>query len=194
MSRFPLPMRVRILFVSCSIASLLFICTSGALIRSYFVSDEIKWFRLSERASTRTDPPSDLYWVRELSIGAGRLCFARSGEYVSPSDIPAGHWRRGPVHPVLIVNQSFWAGYGFDHFGTLLDERWVFPLWPAPCLALCVTILLIWRLRKNWQRHRFSYELRCLSCGYDLRATPHRCPECGWPIPNEGTSVCGAKP
>ncbi|HEX4793472.1 MAG TPA: hypothetical protein VH370_06755 [Humisphaera sp.] len=52
----------------------------------------------------------------------------------------------------------------------------VFPHW-APAIAFSVlpAIRLIGVARR---RNRFSAG-HCPSCGYDLRATPERCPECG---------------
>jgi hypothetical protein len=57
------------------------------------------------------------------------------------------------------------------------------PEWPgnlanAGLAALLIVSLLFYdfrRLRKE-TRERFGL---CLTCGYDLRATPDRCPECG---------------
>ncbi|MGA2499839.1 MAG: hypothetical protein ABSH20_19045 [Tepidisphaeraceae bacterium] len=57
--------------------------------------------------------------------------------------------------------------------------RWCI-LWIPQWLP--VGLLSIWpatRLRtlvRRWRRHRKG---QCLECGYDLRATPERCPECG---------------
>jgi hypothetical protein len=50
------------------------------------------------------------------------------------------------------------------------------PYW-LPCLATAV-LPATWLQRRWRRRNRFGPGF-CPSCGYDLRATPHRCPECG---------------
>ena len=56
------------------------------------------------------------------------------------------------------------------------DYSFTVPYW----LLLAAAILLPgFALLSAWRRsHRLKLGL-CLACGYDLRATPDRCPECG---------------
>jgi len=51
-------------------------------------------------------------------------------------------------------------------------------------IALWLFLLAIWSRRVSifLRKRRLNYRQRhglCLVCGYDLRATPDRCPECG---------------
>jgi hypothetical protein len=86
-----------------------------------------------------------------------------------------------------LYSESFnrW-GFGFHRTKTRLGGAWRFgdrsllilyvPFW-FPVL-ITVPMPTYWAVRTLLQR-RHSREGLCPSCGYDLRATPGRCPECG---------------
>ena len=56
------------------------------------------------------------------------------------------------------------------------------PPWGWACMfPLAFLVALAWRAVElpRARRARRRYDMRCERCAYDLRATPHRCPECG---------------
>jgi hypothetical protein len=102
----------------------------------------------------------------------------------------------GPIHPWgmqgsvvnltpdgYFGNAPLWLGFGRNDFPpttshgqTSVQHCAVAPAWPA---AVALALLpLLWLVQTTRRRRRVRMGC-CLTCGYDLRATPERCPECG---------------
>ena len=175
----------------CWFSLLLFIAALGMWARARYVSDT--WASASRSGN---DVNQVEEWRIECAGGGVRLSrtqyfqgylgplfdFAHAEE--PPRDQPEAlvvDWKGSP-------NQwhiwQFWCAgrfaFGKENFGGVFSSWGVtVPLWflaavfgIPPCLGA-----LAWR-RRRMRAHR-RREGMCERCGYDIRASPERCPECG---------------
>jgi hypothetical protein len=98
------------------------------------------------------------------------------------------------IHYATVGDRAF--GFGVSHEDHLTksrhDEYWTLSLPAWFVMLLCAILPAIWFGRQRRSARRRHQGL-CPTCGYDLRATPDRCPECGTQVtPAELRSAEGA--
>jgi hypothetical protein len=175
-----------ILFNTLTVLSLvLFITTVFLWMRSYSVEDTLMppsavpgWGALStgrgRLAFVRahfTDPAKEMRRVTPESQGVTSRVTSRRIRWYYESNTPRQyHWLKSSPTDLRLAGFAYQRG-----IVNLWDLRVVtLPLW-AVTLALSVLPMLgIRRVLRRRQRRGC-----CRRCGYDLRATPERCPECG---------------
>jgi hypothetical protein len=118
---------------------------------------------------------------RDIDVDGGKLLLTVYGsdglDGLAPG--PAIHWGR-PVrfYDDRLPPSSFFFGrviHRNGERGTLV----ALPMWfVATVLSVAPAVAFQQHARRR-ARARRSSAGRCASCGYDLRATPDRCPECG---------------
>jgi hypothetical protein len=99
------------------------------------------------------------------------------------SDSGAGQWwnRLGFAHDIAVNPAPVAATGGTAGPGggaSVVSWQASAPLWAA--VLVLIPLPLTWLNQWSTRRHRARSGL-CPTCGYDLRASPERCPECGTP-------------
>jgi hypothetical protein len=165
----------RLFTFSSALLLLLCMAATGLWVRSYWTADAWGWSREKKviqaglaRGRLRVDTT---LLGDEGGTWSSAWTFAHAA-YPAPRDPPTSRL------PATVWNLGFAAVH--QSRPRQFDSRLVLvPLW-LPTLTLAA---LSWSFRRFAQHLLRQDRLRarhCPSCNYDLRATPDRCPECGW--------------
>ena len=166
----------------------LLLLLAGVWVRSYFVTDEFYWQRLSHQSPTGT------YSQLRLRTGRGGFgihFFSYSSDYLlyqsdEPSNLFWPVWETAASAPLFDAHgQGVLNRLGFRYldvpFPTNATEKVLDREWDAPLWSFCILLGIFptWRYRNLRQRRRDARKGLCTQCGYDLRATPDCCRNAG---------------
>jgi hypothetical protein len=179
----------RYLFTLCSAVSLLLCVTVCALWgRSYGVSDDLAWIVQHETQQERSRRQTRFgIGMVDGEIHVGRGSRTWNPEFGTFDLEPAFSWStRANESRFTVPGASFWRRLGFSYqrtrsFSSILSYSFnsddvVLPFW-AIAVATALLPACFVAARRTARRHcRLSL---CPICGYDIRASPERCPECG---------------
>lgn len=200
---------IRRLFTSASVASLLICVTVIVLwVRSYSHCDSVGLERVEVLPNGQRRQvlravntcPSVIYFVWSSFPGSAPLAGVRrekshanflgfEARNLSQPIWRNATWDSGVVRQYFrwkFLRIAWWStgrlalpGGGWQDHRAIVVPDWL--------LVSVLLILPILRVRRfGFDRQRFRRELgQCTGCGYDLRASTDRCPECGAPITAE---------
>lgn len=176
---------IRRLFNVAALVSLLLLAATAVFwARSYRLTERVNWFNAAGARTIATGPG---HVMVQFSLGdwSSHAATFHGPQYTRE---PAG----GTFNYLLFLcheaGQRFtnWDGYGFswsELYRPSSGIRHVHATAPMWSLATITGLLpmgaLTLGLRDSRRRARRHGQSCCVACGYDLRATPDRCPECG---------------
>jgi hypothetical protein len=102
-------------------------------------------------------------------------------------DGPSGLWVHSSFRGFLLLMSLIWLAHApFDVMEGLslraAGDDGSGNFYEAAIVSTPIACFLWWDRRKV-RRERWEKSSCCMNCGYDLRASSDRCPECGTPIP-----------
>jgi hypothetical protein len=138
------------------------------------------WAAWTPRRDLRLDAPGRRYTLypssRDLFLTVEGGTAMPGGGFRAP---PGKHWNGLWANPTHRLPIGFAYGISPSSDPTAAPYfALVAPWWPLAALTLLLPILWL-SMRLGRRLRRPDGTRRCPTCGYDLRATPDRCPECG---------------
>lgn len=121
-------------------------------------------------------------WVRggggnEIVVTRGQIWWLSFQFRDAPFQASHWHTSRRPPRFQHLADRSF-GGFAMRRYTTpvMRGANVGVPLWAVATVLVAPPLLYALNQRKRARRRSTQF---CGRCGYDLRATPRRCPECG---------------
>jgi len=174
---------LRILLNLLTLLSLLLCIAATVLwVRSAWVEDRIVWGDGYDRSSLMSKY-GQILWADYEVLRYGSMSRSRDWKREFMSIRAEGDRYDEPLPAMRDVGYTVYQippGIGVARYNPPKDSRYfaiIVPTWLiAAAAALLPTVRGVGYLRR---RRRQKEAGMCVACGYDLRATPERCPECG---------------
>jgi hypothetical protein len=148
-----------------------------------------EWFRwLSPRGERLQGDDRRPAYARAIEFNGSGVAYRFFDCQIKPSDPMGFSYQHAAPEAVpwsesTLSWRTLWFSRGENAEGT---RQIAIPYW-AICMLGVAAMGVRWVLRHRRARRVLAHV--CTVCGYDLRATPKRCPECGTLAPNPAPTL-----
>ena len=164
-------------------SGLLFIAILAASVRGHWRATSLEWIPADETGLARVSWGDGVVFFTHIRCRAMNDPNVKVGVSLTTDAVAAGDAANRGTYWRSMASYYRCAGfvYGttFDSDTGYSEYSFEMPFWPL--LVLTLVPPAAWTYRR-WKERRRRLRGLCRRCGYDLRASEGRCPECGTPI------------
>jgi hypothetical protein len=191
-----LGVRRRLFNFAAAVSLVICVASIALLARSFWIADTL--------IRTHFDPRYDEMVTRRFDSECGRLTYDGMTDPIAGWPVSDGTralfaaedgwtYKTDRSHNRLRLRDSLLSVTWWNRVKLMAGtERYIdVPAWPITLLTTVLPVLFVLRYRLAARRRKIG---RCPTCGYDLRASPDRCPECGTAVtpPVRGSAAARA--